>query len=556
MALADGTTIGRLRIRTDSPDPAALRLRGAAALRSLDLQPPSMPPQAILCIRAMRDPLPGTVDLRSSHSPRAEVWERAARAQIASLMRRAARPALGPVPVSAEAVLFADRSELLACAASAAAGGLLPSQWWWEHLLIERSLAGVVTEWRRTPAYVPAAVELLARAGEVATLSRVIAPADAVPLLAAVLRAHGHESSAAAVSECLVHDQPASTRMAMEAPSIRAVPQLSPWWEVAAVADQSSMAVEHRALIAVALVLRRRPSLARSESFVPEMIAWIASVRDSGVRREAKEVTIVRTRAVAEPMQPAIGHESKSAASRDLERPLTARREATADVAPRMKPRADAGPAATNAADGVREPRVPEERAVSPHARAELPSIELPIAPPRETAGVLESRRRPDEILVPPLVPDLVIQSEYAGLFFLINVFIAMELYSDFTSPVQRGIDVDLWALLRLVARALTDEGIEVDAVWPFLEALADEESPPIDAEWLADLVAKIRERLSIFERADFLIKRFARITTSPAHLDVHFSLAAHPIEIRMASLDRDPGWVPAAARHVAFHFD
>jgi hypothetical protein len=49
---------------------------------------------------------------------------------------------------------------------------------------------------------------------------------------------------------------------------------------------------------------------------------------------------------------------------------------------------------------------------------------------------------------------------------------------------------------------------------------------------------------------------RYGRVTTTPAHLDVHFSLAAHPIDIRMAGLDRDPGWIPAAGRHVAFHFD
>jgi hypothetical protein len=52
------------------------------------------------------------------------------------------------------------------------------------------------------------------------------------------------------------------------------------------------------------------------------------------------------------------------------------------------------------------------------------------------------------------------------------------------------------------------------------------------------------------------LIRRYGRIAVTPAHVEVSFSLETHPIEIRMAGLDRDPGWIPEAGRHVAFHFD
>jgi hypothetical protein len=69
-----------------------------------------------------------------------------------------------------------------------------------------------------------------------------------------------------------------------------------------------------------------------------------------------------------------------------------------------------------------------------------------------------------------------------------------------------------------------------------------------------------VRERLALaFDAVDpaaLVVRRYGRISVSPAHLDVTFSLAAHPIEIRIAGLDRDPGWIPAAGRHVAFHFD
>jgi hypothetical protein len=37
--------------------------------------------------------------------------------------------------------------------------------------------------------------------------------------------------------------------------------------------------------------------------------------------------------------------------------------------------------------------------------------------------------------------------------------------------------------------------------------------------------------------------------------MHINFALAELPIEIRIAGLDRDPGWVPAAGRFIAFHF-
>jgi hypothetical protein len=42
----------------------------------------------------------------------------------------------------------------------------------------------------------------------------------------------------------------------------------------------------------------------------------------------------------------------------------------------------------------------------------------------------------------------------------------------------------------------------------------------------------------------------------SSARLDIVLSLDELPIEIRLSGLDRTPGWIPAARRFVAFHFE
>ena len=46
-----------------------------------------------------------------------------------------------------------------------------------------------------------------------------------------------------------------------------------------------------------------------------------------------------------------------------------------------------------------------------------------------------------------------------------------------------------------------------------------------------------------------------ARVLLTATHLDVFLTLEELPVEIRIARLDRDPGWVPAAGRYIAFHF-
>ena len=47
-----------------------------------------------------------------------------------------------------------------------------------------------------------------------------------------------------------------------------------------------------------------------------------------------------------------------------------------------------------------------------------------------------------------------------------------------------------------------------------------------------------------------------ARIFVSAARVDVMMSMEEHPVAIRLAGLDRDPGWVPAAGRSIHYHFD
>jgi len=70
---------------------------------------------------------------------------------------------------------------------------------------------------------------------------------------------------------------------------------------------------------------------------------------------------------------------------------------------------------------------------------------------------------------------------------------------------------------------------------------------------------ARLRRALGLSAESDlavFFMKRQARLRVTPAHVDVVFSLDQLPVEVRMAGLDRNPGWVPAAGRHITFIYE
>lgn len=80
--------------------------------------------------------------------------------------------------------------------------------------------------------------------------------------------------------------------------------------------------------------------------------------------------------------------------------------------------------------------------------------------------------------------------------------------------------------------------------------------------KWLENIAEYLQKRLfqalnleTLEDLNTILFKRKASVTTSPTHLDITFGLADLPIEVRLAGIDRDPGWIPAAGKFVYFHF-
>ncbi len=84
----------------------------------------------------------------------------------------------------------------------------------------------------------------------------------------------------------------------------------------------------------------------------------------------------------------------------------------------------------------------------------------------------------------------------------------------------------------------------------------------PQMARWLDWLMPYIRARLiraldvHAEDLPELVCSHPARVFVTATHVDIFLALAELPIAIRLAGLDRNPGWVPAAGRFVAFHFE
>ncbi|MEH6413431.1 hypothetical protein [Pseudomonas sp. CGJS7] len=81
---------------------------------------------------------------------------------------------------------------------------------------------------------------------------------------------------------------------------------------------------------------------------------------------------------------------------------------------------------------------------------------------------------------------------------------------------------------------------------------------------WIACLQLYLRTRLAHAlgmadnrdAAIDLLCRHRAQVRCDLLHIHLHFSLDSLPLPLRLAGLDRDPGWIPAAGRDIRFHYD
>lgn len=656
--LSNGSTlITRLRIRVLGIDPLSAQLRVASLLNSASFHPRGLAPSSILCIRKLRDPLPGTLPLHGNNVGVSGKWERDLTASLEQLAQNAVRPAMGFVPANAEAVLFADRAELLACLARDYCTGSASAQWWWQSLLHGKDISRVLlSAWLEAPEYVPGVLQLLSESGGLVAFVRTLHDEAASAITQSLLQRFalieikaaltlafsardtlGSESNLSALADRAFNTNEFISNEAIklegESPQLHShgadhSKLLAPWQRWAPESASSEWRFEQQCLLGLGLMLHRAPAIVRSRSFAQAVREW----RRAEIATADSAVATKETRARITQTVP----QDLSQLSESL-------------LAPRLS----------------RDEQFPAVSSQTENANAPFTSRSSPLA-------------------ATPII------TAHGGVFYLINLGLFLELYGDFTTPLQPGIDLSIWDFLALLGESFCGEKIKADPIWPLLAQLAGREehkapgknfSPPeewrLPTAWLKpfpqagvwkwsiergrlrvehhenfcvlevaleeNVSAQLQRELQAYrEAADITLQRVrdfneteertnlsaisraregssrmtfeekkeeeekeeqcheagtkqqpsslerwmnwlipylrarllralgltnsedlprilcehhARVFVSPTHLDIELSLAELPIALRLAGLDRNPGWVPAAGKHINFRF-
>jgi len=535
----NGSTILRLRVfdREGSDlDPLALRGRLENVLSDVSLEP-RLPPSATLFIRKLDDPLPGSIQLDSPHARAPHAWRHAFQKRFDQLVSSAARPAHGYVADSAESVVFYDYAELLACLTADWCSGSALTRWWWRALIKHGSPSRLIRQlWLEKIEYVPAALEHVVRKGVLVEFVSRLSDVEVREIVERVVSTFG-------VTRILRIK--ATDFFSLDlAPELKDVAQIrseTPWRHVVPESDTPSLRPVQQFFVGIVLMVHRAPARVRTLSFAREVEHWIQEHIVEVQRSQTILIEQIHEPEFFTPAEPVAPiRENPIHADLIALKPPPPPKESVSSLAKK----ADETKIANAIFRYEAPPEIPEVVTVASLAQPEPPIEEIPL---------------PEPIAVIATTPESI-ETNLGGLFYLINLAIFLEIYSDFTSPVEQfHDDLSIWDFVTIVGKELDQEAD--DPIWELLKNLADREDELITPLWLTDLLPHIRARLHLAlgiddDLAEILLHHEAKITITPTHLDVFFPLADHPIEIRLSGLDRNPGWVPAAGRFIAFHYD
>ena len=577
---SDELIVGRLRVTSARIDPAIAQLRLSLLLNNAASHPTSLPPTAIVFIRKLSDPLPRSLKLQHNHIRPPAAWREALNTKLENMIANAARPALGAVPANAQAVVFLDRSELLAALADDWCEGRLATHWWWQSLLRRMTASQLVKEfWQNAPQYVPAALDKLATVAKAARFVQTFSDSEALALLISVARTFALNDLVAVLEKLpvgqkvstLSHEAFVSPSLAKERNDERPVIEThsnAPWDDWIQTNQTRDLGPEQQTLLGVAVMLQRAPAKVRTKSFALAVETWSYEITavSATLFLQYEEKKTIEGVSRAQTIHGSSTGRSDSNSSTQIKSEASSFEESLCGTAPTSMDSNLTLPQKTTASlgsDQLNQPQPPP---------ATAPQVEAPVFGSDDTNSNFASSQISTD---PPAVElydspaiELQIETDFGGVFYLINLGIYLDLYGDFTTPAEPGINLNIWDFVALVGRELVGKRIEDDPIWTLLQRLSgrtegEDPGTPQVREWLAELMphirARLRSALGLTRTEDpgpIVCEQRARVTLTPTHIDVFFALAGLPIELRIAGLDRDPSWVPAAGRFINFHFE
>jgi hypothetical protein len=520
--LAD-LTVERARILRATPesrahlDAALLRVSPAAV---------GVPPGALLVVRRL------AARARLGSGMRTDLFATHLQDVLRDRLARARDPAAaGPD----DDLLVRDGAELAAAVIAAWLDGVPAKARAWQRIVTAGEIAP--GWWRRAvlpdPRLLPCVIAALTRQGKAAAWIARLDPAEVLQATRGLAAAHGCEPTSV-VADAPQPFAPRSARGARERAAVATVLAIVPEASIPTLTGPAC------ALLTLALALDRRPAVVRTPGFARALAAIAVDPPSALARTFAEESIGVPAAAPAR----------------------------TRSAAP--------------------------DKASPPIRPAPVRSLERAAQAAPGTTPVFRA--------------DAAIETRFGGIFFLLNALLAMGVYGDFTRPLavpDAPSPFDLLALLgrhwfgarfrrdpidaRLADLAGRELGEpirfapspwQVPEAWlnPWLSAAnvdgwhpagfplgpapGDRRLPcgPL-ARWTAALALYLQARLALAlavrPRAALRATccQTATVLCESDRVTLTFALATHPIALRTAGLDRDPGYLPAARRDVRFVF-
>jgi hypothetical protein len=525
------TSIVKFRFTPGGRDPISARLDWDRVLSSADLHPASLPDENILCVKKLVAIAPSPMHQRFL----ATDWQQLVRGSLSDIAARAERLSAANPASDADAIIFLNLSELMACLARDWCAGNLHARWWWRALL--RNDDTFWTTWVRNPEHIPAAMTHLARANGLIEFASAITEPEARTLTQGVveafaLRALGEVFESSMVQE--THTQDQSERsitsqvwrgVKLEA---RSAQVFAPWREVFP-GLAHSLPLPQQIFAGLALMIHRAPSLVRRQRFAVDVARWhqqqlqaefefaeaVPSDAQTVPSKESRVLGLAPLTVSEAPIEIVWNEVQEEPAARsELSQPRPNRvddiehiastgsevrhlpaselssieaREVSADLTIQNQPATLTSVVSSDLPNETPRPSTPLEtqRAVTsrelPASESENEKDEAHFVATENEVTVIDSTLLAEAHIESEISPwleteafaGIEIETNLGGLFYLINLAIYLDLYGDFTRPAETGIELNIWDFVALIGRDLTGDVLAADPIFDLLATLA-----------------------------------------------------------------------------------
>ncbi len=596
------TQIGTLNVRGEGSraDRPALFRRLSYLFDTVDFRPHGIPPPGILIVRHMTDPLPGKL-MNTDTSIRAGIaWEQAAQNVLTEKYRKAARPVHGRIPTDAEAVFFADEAQMLAALALDMSKGEALSRWWWKLVLKKLKPSHDVNSLLcREITLLPAVLQCLAQWGAAQKVTGVLSKDQALHVLETLGREYRLDETLAPVFHPKEIPAPKAAESHVKPPWEQWLP---PHWV------PSQLNGEKAVLLGIGLSLRYRPAKLRTPSFIREFQNWWEHRQT--LKKPSRPYQISSTEpGRGEPPREKMGTGKNTALEEGGREPappvpIRDKKTGTGENAPTIPSthttERDEPPVSKDMGRRQRDSsRSKEKEKIGRKIRFDI-DLDKPLT------TVPPGPAKPEPVKeTAPYFSEEGVDTQLGGVFYLVNLMKHLDLPGCFEEQCSLASRVGAWGVLELLARALLGKKyryLENDPLWRELALLdnrpADTPGLPGDdfycrrdihppetwqaapkqldstflnglnphlKQWLTLVMPYIRSRLQQAlklhdgkgpDAAEALLLYPARVYVTSTHVDIVLSMEHISIPVRMAGLDRDPGWMPEFARVILFHFN